>query len=142
MANLEWINFALQSYYRRRGAIMRLPRCHVRTIMLVVIALAMLMWCSMMGARSFEYSRCAREYGANERGWRESGTRGRLRAGFSTDCAEYFAQLTRKYRRAAWRPWMPVAPDPHAPGYDQWVEQERRAKEVAPDPPPPGLAPP
>src|SRR5438270_48941 len=30
-----------------------------------------------------------------------------------------------------WRPWMPVAPDPPAPGYDRWVEQERRAKGVA-----------
>src|SRR5947209_1809710 len=41
-----------------------------------------------------------------------------------------------------WRPWIPLAPDPHAPGFDQWLEQERRAKEVAPDPPPPGLPPP
>ncbi|HZW34452.1 MAG TPA: hypothetical protein VFF52_27255, partial [Isosphaeraceae bacterium] len=56
--------------------------------------------------------------------------------------ADYFAQLAEKYRRAMWRPWMPVAPDPHAPGYDQWIEQERRAKGVAADPPPPGLPPP
>ena len=31
-----------------------------------------------------------------------------------------------------WRPWMPVAADPHAPGFDQWKEQASRAKEVPP----------
>ncbi len=41
-----------------------------------------------------------------------------------------------------WRPWIPVAPDLHAPGYDQWVEQQRRAKGVAPNPPPLGFPPP
>lgn len=109
---------------------MRLLRCRVRTMMLVVAAVAVLIWGSMMGARSLTYYRLAREYGANERGWRESAARGRFRPGFSTECAEYFARLNRKYRRAMWRPWMPVASDPHAPGYDQWVEQERRAKDM------------
>jgi hypothetical protein len=113
---------------------MRLPRCRVRTLMLAVSAVAVLFWGSMMGARSYDYYRRARFYGEQAYGWREIAARGRFRAEFSAECAEYFAQLTRKYRRAMWRPWMPVASDPHAPGYDQWLEQERRAKEVAPDP--------
>jgi hypothetical protein len=116
---------------------MQLPRCRVRTLMLGVAALAVLIWGSMMGARSYDCYRLAREYSANERGWREIAARGRWDASFASECAEYFAQLTRKYRRAMWRPWMPVASDPHAPGYDQWLEQERRAKEVAPGRHPP-----
>jgi hypothetical protein len=53
-------------------------------------------------------------------------------AQFGSQCADYYAQLAQKYRRAMWRPWMPVAPDPHAPGFDQWKEQASWAKEVAP----------
>src|SRR5262245_59408194 len=52
------------------GAIMRLPRFRVRTLLLLVAAVALLIWGSMMGVRSFAYYRLAREYGANERGWR------------------------------------------------------------------------
>src|SRR4051794_16115574 len=123
----------MQSNCRRRGATMRLPRCRVRTMMFVVAAMAVIIWGSMMGARSYNSYKLAKEYGASERGWREIAGRGRWDAKFATECTEYFAMLTRKYRRAMWRPWLPISPDPHAPGYDQWVEQERRAKEVTPD---------
>jgi hypothetical protein len=120
---------------------MRLLRFHVRTLLIAVGVAALLVWGAMMGVRSYDYARRAREYGAQERGWRQSAARGRLSAEFSLQCADYFAGLSRKYRRAMWRPWLPVAPDPHAPGFDLWMEQERRAKAVAHDPPPPVLPP-
>lgn len=113
---------------------MRLPRFRVRTLLVLVAVVAVLIWGSMMGVRSFDYYRRANFYGSQEYGWRQIAARGRWDAKFASECAEYFAHLTRKYRRATWRPWMPVTPDPHAPGYDQWVEQERRAKEIAADP--------
>ena len=120
---------------------MRTMRFRVRTLMAAVGVVALLIWGAMMGSRSYDYYKRARFYGSQEYGWRQSAARGRFGADFSSECAEYFAQLTRKYRRAMWRPWVPVAPDPHAPGFDQWMEQERRAKEVALDPPPPGVPP-
>jgi hypothetical protein len=119
---------------------MRLPRFRVRTLMVLVAALAVLIWGSMMGARSYAFCRLAKEYGANERGWREIADRPNQPGGreFRLRCVKYYAQLAGKYRRAMWCPWKPVASDPHAPGYDQWLEQERREKEAAPDrlPPP------
>ena len=122
---------------------MRLPGFRVRTLMIAVGVVALLLWGAMMGTRSFDYYRRAREYGANERGWRAIADRPNQPGGpeFRLRCVEYYAQLAGKYRRAMWRPWMPVAPDPHAPGYDLWLEQERRAKEVAPDPAAPGIHP-
>lgn len=111
---------------------MHRPRFRVRSIMVAVGVVALLFWGGMMGSRSYDFYRRAREYGANERGWRAIAARRRESAKFGSQCAEYYAELARKYRRAFWRPWMPVAPDPHAPGFDQWMEQERKAKEVAP----------
>ncbi len=80
-------------------------------------------------------------------GNRRQGSRGsfatrEVGAVYGPQIAEYYAPLAEKYRRAMWRPWMPVAPDPHAPGFDRWLEQERKAKEVAPGPPPLGFPPP
>jgi hypothetical protein len=121
---------------------MRLLRFRVRTLMIAVSVVALVVWGAMMGTQSYDYYRRASEYGAHERGWRDIAARKRQREEFSSQCADYYEQLARKYRRAMWRPWMPVAPDPHAPGYDQWLEQESRAKKVAADPPPPGLPPP
>ncbi len=120
---------------------MRLPHFRVRTLMVVVGVAALLIWGAMMGSQSYDYLRRASEYGTQERGWRESVADGRLPREFSSQCVAYFAQMARKYRRAMWRPWMPVAPDPHAPGYDQWMEQERRAKKVGADPAAPGVQP-
>jgi len=120
---------------------MRLPHFQVRTLMVVVGVVALLIWGVMIGSRSYNYYRRAREYGAEERGWREAAATGHFDARVASECVEYCTQLARKYRRAMWSPWMPVAPDPHAPGYDQWIERERRVKEVAPDPAAPGVHP-
>jgi hypothetical protein len=112
---------------------MRLPRFRVRTLMIVVGVVALLIWGAMLASRSYDFYRRAREYGAQERGWREIASRNRPPEWkqFHLECVQYFARLTAKYRQAMWRPWLPVATDPHAPGYDQWLEQERRAKGVA-----------
>ena len=77
---------------------------------------AVLVWGAMMGSRSYDYAWRARVYGTNERGWREIAARHRGWTQFGSQCADYYAELRRKYRRAMWRPWMPVAPDPLAPG--------------------------
>jgi len=92
------------------GLVMRLPRFRVRTLMVAVVVAALLIWGSMMGSRSYEHDRLARIYGTHERGWREIAARDRGWATFGSQCAEYYAQLARKYRRAMWRPWVPVAP--------------------------------
>ena len=113
---------------------MRLPRFRVRTLMIAVSVVALVVWGAMMGTRPYDYYGRARRYVLEERGWRESAANGRFRVEFCSQCVDYFEELSRKYRRAMWRPWLPVAPDPHAPGFDQWLEQERRAKEGTPDP--------
>src|SRR5258708_4448200 len=100
---------------------MRLPRFRVRTLMIAVGVVALLIWGAMMASQPYDYYRRAREYGVQERGWRESAAEGRLRVEFCSQCADYFAQLAGKYRRAMWRPWMPVAPDRHAPWFDLWT---------------------
>src|SRR5947199_6341571 len=84
---------------------MRLPRFRVRTLMGVVVVVALLLWGAMMGSRSYDHSRRARIYGEQERGWREIAARKHSLASFAAECAEYYAQLARKYRRAMWRPW-------------------------------------
>jgi hypothetical protein len=113
---------------------MRLLRFRVRTLMIAVSVVALVVWGAMMGTRPYDYYGRARRYVLEERGWRESAANGRFRVEFCSQCVDYFEELSRKYRRAMWRPWLPVAPDPHAPGFDQWLEQERRAKEGTPDP--------
>jgi hypothetical protein len=135
--------------FESRGRIMRLARFRLRTLMLTVGVVALLVWGAMMGTRSYYYYGLARFYSFEERGWRESAARARgnpsqarfVGAVYGPQMAEYYAPLAEKYRRAMWRPWIPVAPDPHAPGYDQWAEQERRAREVDPDPAAPGIPP-
>ncbi|MGE3822124.1 MAG: hypothetical protein AB7I30_22140 [Isosphaeraceae bacterium] len=116
---------------------MRWRRVRVRALMAAVVVVALLLWGAMMAWRSIDYFGRARFYAAREAGWRESAARGRLPPEFYVECEAYFAGLSAKYRQAAWRPWSPVAPDPHAPGYDRWVEQERRAKSAASEPLPP-----
>lgn len=103
---------------------MRVPRLRVRTLMAAVVVVAVVVWGGMMGVRSFEYGGRARMYGEQERGWREIAARGGEWAEFGSECAHYFAMLGRKYRRAMWRPWMTVGPDPSAPGHDRRPEIE------------------
>jgi hypothetical protein len=106
---------------------MRTLRFRVRTLMAAVGVVAVLVWGAMMMSRSYEYFRRAQEYGALERGWRRLASREQHEwKQFRSDCAEYFARLTAKYRRAMWRPWSPVAPDPPAPGNQEFQEQLRR----------------
>ena len=82
-------------------------------------------WCA--------YYRRARDFGTQERGWRAIAARGGGDAKFATECTDYFTQLAGKYRLAMWRPWLPVAPDPHAPGFDLWLDQEMRAGRISPE---------
>jgi hypothetical protein len=99
------------------------PRFRVRTLMAAVGAVALAVWGAMMGSRSYDYYRRTQEYCAQERGWREIASRnGTGLKQFASECAEYFARLTTKYRRAMWRPWLPVAPDPPAPANQIYQE--------------------
>jgi hypothetical protein len=102
---------------------MRLPHFRVRTLMLAIALLALLVWGALMGTRAYDYGRLAREYGFLERTWRQHAVRDRAIPGrgrsvaavWGPEIAAYYAPLARKYRRAMWRPWDPVAPDPPAP---------------------------
>ncbi len=103
---------------------MRLPSFGVRTLMIAVGVVALLIWGAMMGTRSYVYYRLARDYGTYERQWREMAVRDRDRGiprsiavKWGPRIAEFYAPLARKYRRAMWHPWVPVAPDPPAPVY-------------------------
>jgi hypothetical protein len=89
-------------------------------MMIAVAVIAMLLCGAMTGARWVGYYWRASIYAANERQWREMAARDRgnplrarsVSAVWGPQIAEDYAQLTRKYRRAMWRPWSPVAPDP------------------------------
>jgi hypothetical protein len=102
---------------------MRLPRFRVRTLMLAVGVVALLIWGAMLGTRSYVYYRLAMTYGTYERQWREMAVRDRgiptrkrsIAVKWGPQIAEFYAPLAQKYRRAMWRPWMPVAPDPPVP---------------------------
>lgn len=92
--------------------------------MVAVGVVALLIWGAMMGTRSYVYYRLAKSYSTEERGWRESAAMARgnpsrarsVGAVYGPQIAEYYAPLARKYRRAMWRPWIPLDPDPPAPG--------------------------
>ncbi len=102
---------------------MRLPSFRVRTLMMVVIVVALLIWGSMMGSRSFDYYGLARKYAEQERGWREIAARKRFDSAFASECVVYFEGLARKYRRAMWSPWLGVEPDLWAPGAEDAYRQ-------------------
>ena len=96
---------------------MRLPRFRVRTLMIVVGVVALLFCGATMGTRWVNYYRLASIYGTYERQWREMAARDRgdprsISAKWGPQIAEDYGQLARKYRRAMWRPWLAVAPDP------------------------------
>lgn len=99
---------------------MRLTRFRVRTFMIALAFVALLIWGAMMGTRAYVYFRLARTYGTYERQWREMAVRDRgsprsVAAKWGPRIADFYGPLARKYRRAMWSPWMPVAPDPPAP---------------------------
>ena len=98
---------------------MRLPRLRVRTVMRLVALSALLLWAAMMGLRSFDYDRRARIYSFQERFFREHAQRDlargntrSLEAKWGLTIADYYASLVWKYRRAMWRPWIPVESEP------------------------------
>jgi hypothetical protein len=105
---------------------MRALRFRVRTLMAAVGLVAVLFCSAMMGLRSYVYYRLASNYSLSERVWRESTARGDWRPEVGSEAADFCAQLARKYRRAMWRPWLPIAPDPPAPGAEAYLEQQRR----------------
>ncbi len=98
---------------------MHMLRFRIRTLMMAVGVVAALIWGAMMGIRSYDYFKQARFYASQERGWRIMAARGDEKEAFRRECAAYFRDLTRKYRRAMWHPWLPVAPDPYAPGHPE-----------------------
>ena len=106
---------------------MRWPSFRVRTLMAAVVVVALLVWASMMGSRSYDYYGRARKYAEQEQGWREIAARNRWDSKFASECAEYFAGLTGKYRRAMGRPWLRVEPDPWAPGAEAAYRYEIEA---------------
>jgi hypothetical protein len=91
--------------------------------MVLVGVVALLVWGGIMGTRSYIYYRFATTYGTYEHQWREMAARDRkipsrartISAVWGDQIADYYAPLARKYRRAMWRPWVRVAPDPPAP---------------------------
>jgi hypothetical protein len=98
----------------------RLPRFRVRTLLIAVGVVALLFWGAMMGTRSYVHYRLASLYGAQGRRWREIAVRDlrnpasarSVAAVWGLQIADDQAQLARKHRKAMWRPWTPVAPDP------------------------------
>jgi hypothetical protein len=105
---------------------MRSLRFRVRTLMAAVGLVAVLLWAATMGLRSYVYYRLASNYSLQERVWRKGTARGDWPQEVGSERADYFAQLAGKYRRAMWRPWLPIAPDPPAPGVEAYLEQQRR----------------
>jgi hypothetical protein len=105
---------------------MQALRFRVRTLLAAVGLVAVLCWAAMMGLRSYVYHRLASHYSLEERVWRKSTARGDWRPEVGSERVDYFTQLAEKYRRAMWRPWLPVAPDPPAPGVEAYLEQQRR----------------
>jgi hypothetical protein len=83
---------------------MRLPRFRARTLMLAVGIVALLLWGGMLGFRSYIYHSLPREYGRQERFWREHALRDRaipartrsIAALWGIEIADYYAPLVRK----------------------------------------------
>jgi hypothetical protein len=91
---------------------MRALRFRVRTLMAAVGLAAVLVWAAMMGFRSYVHYALASKYRFQESMWREQAVKYRSGSEDSLATADFCAQMASKHRRAMWRPWTPVAPDP------------------------------
>jgi hypothetical protein len=99
---------------------MRRPRIRLRTLMLAIALVTLLLWGAMTGARAYSYYRLATEYTYLERinremaiqGRKDPATRRTIDAIYGPNIAKHYAVLARKYRRAMWRPWIAIAPEP------------------------------
>ncbi len=87
--------------------------------MLLVGVVALLVWGAMMVGLSYCYYQRARTYSMQERQWREiarrdldQGNTRSIAAMWGIQIADHYAPLVRKYRRAMWRPWIPVDYEP------------------------------
>ena len=94
--------------------------------MAAVGLMAVLVWAAMMGFRSFVHYSLASSYSFQERGWRKEAAEGRMWREDCLECADFSAQMAGKHRRAMWRPWVAVAPDPPVYVVGSYVEQQRR----------------
>jgi hypothetical protein len=56
---------------------MRLPHLRVRMLLIAVGVVALLIWGAMLASQSYDFYRREKEYGAQERGWREIASRNR-----------------------------------------------------------------
>ena len=108
---------------------MRALRFRVRTLMAAVGLVAVLVSAAMMGFRSCVHYSLASRYSFQERGWREEAAKGRIRREDCLESAEFCAQMAGKHRRAMWRPWLPVAPDP--PVYVVGAYRKKQQREAA-----------
>ena len=108
---------------------MRALRFRVRTLMAAVGLAAVLIWAAMTGLRWYVHYSLASSYSFQERGWREEVAKGRIRRDDCLESADFCAQMAEKHRRAMWRPWLPVAPDP--PVYIVGAEREKKRREAA-----------
>jgi hypothetical protein len=119
----------------------RMPRFRIRTMMAVVLGVALLFWGGTEGRRLYRLSRYYSQRAAEDRqqeaahldtlhlleadGFRaeEDGTYSEKLAqslviGFYERCVKripYHARQRQKYERAARYPWLPVEPDPPMP---------------------------
>jgi hypothetical protein len=88
---------------------------------------AVLIWAAMMGFRSYVHYSLANRYSFQEGGWRKEAAGGRIRREDCLASADFSAQMAGKHRRAMWRPWVPVAPDPlyyFPPGARAYLRQQ------------------
>ena len=108
---------------------MRLPSFRVRTLMVMVVAVALLVWGSMMGSRSYEYYGRARMFAEQEQGWREIAARKKvgleIRLGMQLNISK---GLTAEISPGnVDDPWLVVEPDPWAPGAEEAYRQNIEA---------------
>jgi hypothetical protein len=100
--------------------------------MAAVGLVAVLVWAAMMGFRSFIHYSLASRYSFQERGWREEAAHGHIRREDCLECADFCAQMAGNHRRAMWRPWVAVDPDPPVYVVGAYKAQKQRPAATSP----------